>query len=203
MERSGPISVYCSGGIKKGAHDESKVIFGSFEREAIAKALSPVSVVFLRPDDRGDDIGDAFTVFGRDHFQVKLADFCVVDARHRRGIGVGIEMLSAKRFDKPLVSVAPPESHYRRTRLAYLGSEVEDYVHAHLFALSDAIVDSFHGAGEWIAGYLSAPTVVKGLSVLDKGIAAYEERQLGHDSPMQHILSLLAPQQGPSRRSAT
>jgi|ERR1700728_2494257 len=182
------ISVYCSGGIRKGPTDRSKLTWGDEERIALADQVLPVEVVFLNPDDRTDDLSDAFTVFGRDHFQVQVADLCVVDARQRRGIGVGIEMLSAKQFGKAIVSIAPPNSHYRREQLSYLGGHVEDYVHAHLFGLSDAIVDDFAQAGAWITSYLRGDVSIKGGSVVSDAIEAYRSRQLNRDRPMQQIL---------------
>jgi hypothetical protein len=182
------VSIYCSGGIRKGPADDAKLTWGDLEREALAEPLKPVEVVFLNPDERTDDLTDAFTVFGRDHFQVQVADVCVVDARQRRGIGVGIEMLSAKQFGKPIVSIAPPNSHYRRHQLSYLGGHVEDYVHAHLFGLSDAIVDDFREAGIWIASYLEGDVSVKGTSIVLEAIEAYRTRQLHRDIPMRKIL---------------
>lgn len=191
MAWSGPVGVYCSGGIKKGPNDASKLTWGDTERSALAEAMKPYEVVFLNPDERSDDLNDAFTVFGRDHFQVSVADVCAVDVRQRRGIGVGIEMLSAKYLGKAIVSIAPPESHYRRSSLSYLGGHVEDYVHAHLFGLSDAIVDDFTAAGKWISSYIAGNENIKGPSTVSDAIAAYRARQLHRDSPMAEILHKL------------
>lgn len=188
---SNAVAVYCSGGIKKGARDAQKLCWGDSERQIIQDALSPTRVVFLNPDDRGDDISDAFTVFGRDHYQVSVADFVVADLREKRGIGVGMEMLSAKWFAKPVISVAPPRSHYRLPRLAYLGATVEDYVHAHLFGVSDAIVDDFAAAGEWILRQTSEPVSPKSWSVLQDAIDAYRANQLRRDTPMLEALRSL------------
>jgi hypothetical protein len=185
------ISVYCSGGIKKGPSDVDKVSWDAIERNALLSALSPIKVVFLDPEHRTDDITDAFTVFGRDHYQVSVCDFVIIDARQRRGIGVGIEMLSAKWFAKPIISIAPPNSHYRRDELHYLGGTVKDYVHAHLFGISDAIVDDFSAAGLWIKDYLQSPRPIKDISVVTQAIAAYKEKQLHRDTPMLEALEIL------------
>ena len=185
------VSVYCAGGVKKGEQDEGKLIWGPEEQSALERGAAPIEVVFLSPNERADDVSDAFTVFGRDHYQVQVADYCVIDARQRRGIGVGIEMLSAKRFSKPLVVVAPPESHYRRARLVYLGGEVNDYVHAHMYGLADVIVDDFEQVGEWIRQYAGNPIPVKDASVVDDAIAEYRARQLQHDEPMRAVLTKL------------
>jgi hypothetical protein len=179
------ISIYCCGGIVKGAGDSAKASWGVDARGTLCEALAPTRVVYLDPAHRSDDVANAFTVFGRDHYQVGLCDFFVADLTQRRGIGVGIEMLSAKWQGKPLLAIAPPESHYRRAHLAYLGGQVPDYVHAHLFGVADAIVDDFAAAGAWIKRHLAEPARVKDMSVVTKAIAAYVATQLSTDVPMQ------------------
>ena len=179
------ISIYCCGGIVKGEGDSAKVSWGEDVRGALCEALTPTRIVFLDPVDRSDDVANAFTVFGRDHYQISLCDFFEADLTQRRGIGVGIEMLSAKWQGKPLVAVAPPESHYRRSHLAYLGGQVPDYVHAHLFGVADVIVDNFGSAGAWIKAHLAEPARAKNISVITEAIAAYVGTQLPVDMPMQ------------------
>lgn len=185
------ISIYCCGGIVKGAADSAKDSWGTDARRSLCEALTPTQVVFLDPAHRSDDVASAFTVFGRDHYQVALCDFFVADLTQRRGIGVGIEMVSAKWQSKPLVAVAPPESHYRRKHLAYLGGQVPDYVHAHLFGLADAIVDDFTAAGAWIKAHLAEPIPAKNISVITDAIAAYVATQLSTDVPMQTAIQEL------------
>jgi hypothetical protein len=75
--------------------------------------------------------------------------------------------------------------------LAYLGGEVDDYVHAHLFGLSDAIVNDFSEAGVWIRQFLSNPTPIKDISIVDDAITAYQSRQLSRDLPMQEAVTRL------------
>lgn len=182
------ISIYAAGGIQKGELDKGKVCWSKAEFDAITQELTPIEVVFLKPDERGDDIANAFTVFGRDHYQVSVADFVVVDLRQKRGIGVGIEMLSAKYYKKPLIAVAPRNDHYRKDYLEYLGGNVTDYVHAHLASVADAIVDDFPKAGEWIKEFLKNPKPVKGISILEDAIGQYKETQFKADLPMQEAL---------------
>ena len=101
-------------------------------------------------------------------------------------------MLSAKLFGKPLVSVVPPNSHYRRSKLSYLGGTAKDYVHAHLFGIADVIVDSFSDAGLWIKDFLRNLKPIKDTSVIDQAIAEYKRKQLAKDSPMLKALKELA-----------
>jgi hypothetical protein len=185
------VAIYCCGGILKGPADKEKLVWSSVERKVISDILSPNKVVFLNPDERSDDITNAFTVFGRDHFQISVCDFVVADLRQKRGIGVGIEMLSAKLQGKPLVAVAPPNSHYRRSSLEYLGGKVDDYVHAHLFGIADVIIDDFESAGKWIKQFLENPKKIKDSSVIKQAMSAYKEQQLNKDTHMLNALKQL------------
>lgn len=185
------IGIYAAGGIQKGSTDTGKIMWGSEEFAAIEKELSPIEVVWLNPDERGDDVADTFSVFGRDHYQVSVCDFVVADLRQKRGIGVGVEMLSAKYFKKPVISIAPLNDHYRKPKLNYLGGEVEDYVHAHLFGISDIIVNDFTEAGKWIKNYLESPSTIKDISIVTNAISEYKEKQLSKDNPMLEALKKL------------
>ncbi len=44
--------------------------------------------------------------------QIFLADIVFVDARHRHGLGVDAEMMWAKFHAKPVIILAPEETHY-------------------------------------------------------------------------------------------
>ena len=182
------IFIYCSGSIQKGKEDKGKLLWTDKEREELSSALNPIKTVFLNPDERTDDLNNHLTVFGRDHFQVSLADFIVVDARQRRGVGVGAEMLSAKLLNKPVISIVPKNSYYRKEKLEYLGGSSEDYIHAHMFGLSDVIVEDFRQAGEWIKEFLENPKPVKNITILEKAIEEYKKLQLDRDIPMKKII---------------
>ena len=185
------ISIYCSGGIKKGPHDDRKLTWDERAHEEFRTALRPYQVVFLNPDERTDDVSDLFTVFGRDHYQVSVADFVVIDARQRRGIGVGIEMLSAKWFTKPVISIVPRNSHYRREELQWQETTIKNYIHPHLLGLSDAVVSNFAEAAQWIREFLANPRPVKDMSVLTAAIDTYKQKQLKRDDPMVEALRML------------
>jgi hypothetical protein len=181
------ICIYCSGGIQKGAADNAKLCWTVAEKSTLANALYPIEVRFLNPDDPVANMTDTEALFGRDLYQVQIADFVVVDARERRGIGIGIEMLASRIMDTPLVVVAPSNTHYRKDELTYRGSTVNNYIHPHLRHLADVVVENFDLAGRWIKGYLDCPTKLKTHSVLYDAIEAYRTNLLPVDSPMLEI----------------
>ena len=99
------------------------------------------------------------TLLGRDLYAVEVADAVIVDARERRGLGVGTEMMASRLYGTLLVAVVPPDSHYRQSNMAVRGTTLDAYVHPHLLGLCDAIVSDFETAGRELtrlAGTVSA-----------------------------------------------
>lgn len=181
------ISIYCSGSIQKGTTDNTKLTWSGVDKAILTAALAPLEVRFLNPDDPLVCPNDTVALFGRDLYQVQLADFVVVDARERRGIGIGIEMLASRMLGTPLVVVAPRNTHYRKDELTYRGATVSNYVHPHLEILADAVVDSFHDAGQWIKDYRNSPRRVKDTGVLLQAIESYRVNLLPRDRPMLRV----------------
>ena len=183
------VIVYCSGSIQKGPQDTSRLCWSDLERADVSRGAHPHEIRFLNPEDPVSDLGDTPAVFGRDMYQVRCADAVIVDARERRGIGIGVEMLASRLLGTKLVAVAPRSSYYRRDSLTFRGSTVGNYVHPHLATLCDEVVDTFEDAGRWLAAHIGdAPG---GTSIVYAAIAAYKERLLPADKPMLELLPVL------------
>jgi hypothetical protein len=182
------VTVYCSGGIKKGTEDEGKICWTEADKRALQDAARPLDVRFFNPDDPVRDLNDAQVLFGRDMCQVQLADFVVVDARQRRGIGIGVEMLAAKVLGTGLVVVAPQNSHYRQARVVLRGGTAHDYIHPHLLGLADAIVGEFSEAGAVIRDYIGNRWKTKGIDAVFDAITSYKAKLLPSDDPTLEIL---------------
>lgn len=186
------ISIYCSGSIMKGAADEKKLCWSDIERREVAKGASPHEVVFLNPDDPITDPSNTLGQFGRDMYQVMVATAIVVDARERRGIGIGVEMTAAALLGTPIIVVAPRNSKYRADELEYRGVLVHDYVHPHVAALATAVVDDFLTAGELLPGLASQKTSTDHVpGWLDEAITEYRDNVLPADLPMLAALERL------------
>ena len=182
------ITIYPAGGIKKGEQDNEKASWTEEDMEIFRKKLLPIKVHFIDPRYRNDYLGDSLAVFGRDLMAVRISDFVVVDARHKRGIGVGQEMFFAKMNKVPVIAVAPKNSHYVRGKLEYLGQKVENYIHPFLFSTSDAIVESFEQAAEWIKGFLEKPVEVKDISITEEAIKEYMQKYMHKDDPVNQVI---------------
>lgn len=186
------VTIYCSGSIIKGnASSKGRQVWTDTERRQLADAALPVEVHFFNPDDPIDTLDNTVGLFGRDMYQIQTADFVVVDARERRGIGIGVEMAASKLLHKTLVVVAPTNSYYRSETLSFRGGTVDNYVHPHVQVLADAIVEDFEAAGVWIRESLSKPRHIKGLEAVYGSIEEYKREMLHLDAPMQLVLSLM------------
>jgi hypothetical protein len=185
-------SIYCSGSIAKGGSDEKKLCWTDAERHAISIGAEPSEVIFLNPDDPITDPTNTLGQFGRDMYQVMSASAVVVDARERRGVGIGVEMAAASALGTPIIVVAPPNSRYRTDRLEYRGAVIHDYVHPHVAALAWRVVDDFEGAGRALVGL--APTADRRNDLpswLEPAILEYETNVLPEDPPMLEALAAI------------
>ena len=182
------INIYPAGGVQKGEHDKGKMSWTEEDMSLFKAKLSDVAVNFIDPRYRNDNLNDSFAVFGRDLMAVRVSDFVVVDGRQKRGIGVGQEMLFAKLEGIPVVTVAPKGGHYRKGELHYLGQKVNDYVHPFIFSTSDAIVENFEEAADWIKNYLEKPVPIKSSRLTEEAIKEYTKKYMADDDPVNKAI---------------
>ncbi|MGW4412599.1 hypothetical protein ACWEJ6_52025 [Nonomuraea sp. NPDC004702] len=196
------LSVYCSGSIVKGASDEKKLCWSDMERSEVSKGAAPNEVVYLNPDDPITSPGNTLGQFGRDMYQVMVSTAVIVDARERRGLGIGVEMAAAATYGTPVIVVAPRNSKYRSDVLEYRGVTINNYIHPHVHALATAVVGDFMAAGEALARLArqdehhvepEAPTW------LEKAINEYVSNVLPGDVPMMDALRRLEAVSVPTR----
>jgi hypothetical protein len=186
------IGVYCSGSIEKKAEEAGKkTLWTNAERAEVSVGAAPRKIVYLNPDDPIVDAHNSLAQFGRDMFQIAVATAVVVDLRQRRGIGVGVELAAASAMEVPLIAVAPRESHYRATRLHYRGTTVEAYVHPHVEATCDVLVEGFREAGRYLGNrnFDVRKRAVPGW--LKPAVDEYQRNVLPDDQPMRHALGQL------------
>jgi len=183
------IAMYLAGSIKKG-HEKSDDFYWTEEDMALlSKNLDPHPVSFLNPAFRTDDLSDTFSVFGRDMLQVFSSNLIFVDARDRRGLGVGAEMMWAKVNKIPVVTWAPRNSHYRKDQTTLLGVPVTHFVHPFVASLSDVIVSDLVEGAQWIRGLLANPFIkIKGIEEITLAMQHYKDLQLPNDRPMHDLL---------------
>jgi hypothetical protein len=184
------ISIYLAGSIKKG-HEKANESFWTDEDMLFLKNNLPeYEISFLNPAFRSDNLSDQRSVFGRDMTQVFCSDVVFVDARDRRGLGVGAEMMWAKFHQIPIVTLSPKDSHYNKSKTSLLGVAVEDWVHPFVESLSDAIVGNLEEGANWIRKFVSDSTSkAKGVEYIRSTMQYYRDSQLDRDEPMKALIN--------------
>ncbi len=182
------IAIYLAGSIQKGHEKSGDTYWTSEDMEALKKALPEFTLSFLNPAARSDDLNDQRSVFGRDMLQVFSSDVVFVDARERRGLGVGAEMMWAKVNHIPVVTLAPRDSHYSKTETTLLGVAVKNWVHPFVESLSDCIAEDLEDGARWIRSTMSEPRSIKGIESVRSAMRYYIDNQLEMDAPMRDLI---------------
>jgi len=183
------ISIYLAGSIKKGHERTDESFWTEDDMLFLKKILSEYEISFLNPAFRSDDLSDQRSVFGRDMTQVFCSDIVFVDARDRRGLGVGAEMMWAKFHKIPIVTLAPKDSHYNKSKTTLLDVAVENWVHPFVESLSDAIVENLSDGAMWIRKFVSAiDPKIKDVKYIQSAMQHYRDSQLPHDEPMKALI---------------
>ncbi len=179
------LSIYLAGNIQKNHENKSTVYWTDHDCQVIQEALFPVQISFLNPALRTDDLTDQKAVFGRDMAQVFCADIVFVDARERRGLGVGAEMMWAKINEIPVITLAPKNSHYHKDKVVMLGETLSNWVHPFVESLSDVLVETVGEGAEWVSKFFKGETgSIKGIQSIKVAMAHYKKTGLKHDLPM-------------------
>ncbi|MCB1107142.1 MAG: hypothetical protein KDK76_03500 [Chlamydiia bacterium] len=182
------LSIYFAGTIQK-AHESLESRWTEEDFEILQEKLRPHTLFFLNPAQRSDDLSDPKSVFGRDMSQVFLADIVFVDARHRRGLGVGAEMMWAKFHSKPVITLAPEETHYRKTNVEILGTHIAEYVHPFIQNLSDALVTTIEEGAAWVLHWINGEVgEIKDKNAIYDAMRHYQHTQYNHDEPMRELV---------------
>lgn len=174
------VKIYLCGSIKKGSGDiAQRNYWGNEEEQAILTAFgSEYEITLLNPATAGLKRTDSFSNFGGDMFLVKTSNFIFVDARDRRGIGIGGEMFAAKYFGLPVVSLCPVGSHYRKEFVKDLcGEDVSNWVHPFITGLSDFLADTIEDAVEWMMEFSKQPVPIKGMEIIGEAIEHFLKSQ--------------------------
>ena len=180
------IAIYLAGSIKKGHENSNNSYWTDTDMDLLRESFEKHDVAFLNPAFRTDNLADQRSVFGRDMLQVFSSHAVFVDARDRRGLGVGAEMMWAKLNQIPVVAWAPKNSHYNKEKTSVLDVAVDGFIHPFVLGLSDKVIDTLPEGAEWLEKALSNPSSVKIKSTDDiaDAIEYYKSTQFHNDTPM-------------------
>lgn len=170
----GKVKFALLGSIPKG--DEARENFVDWKTEYIKAISSAIpNAIFLNGDLISDSVGSELVV-GHDLWMIKNADIIIVNAPAKIGAGTAQEMVLAKYFKKPVISVVPKNSHHRRSNVVFHGVEIVDWVHPFIDVSSDFIAEDIDQAIGWIEEYLSTPSKTKDITVFDQAIDNFETK---------------------------
>jgi hypothetical protein len=189
MER---VAIYLAGNIKKGHEKLNEDYWSDTELSIISNILKPIQIDFLHPAIRTDDLSDQKSVFGRDLSQVYCSNVVFVDVRQRRGLGVGAEMMWAKMNAIPVVTLCPPESHYKKREVNILNVPVDNWTHPFVENLSDQIVATIEEGAHWIHSFViknESKVEIKTPAYIKEAMDYYRETQYTNDEPMKELTS--------------
>jgi hypothetical protein len=153
------IKIVLLGSIPKG--DEERKAFIDWKKEYIKKITKEIpNVKFLYGDLISDKVGPELVV-GHDLWLIKHADLVIVNTVPRVGAGTAQEMIVAKIFKKPVISVIPKNTYHRRSNIIFDGTLIKDWIHPFLLVSSDVIVETVNEAIFWIKSYMKDPRKIK------------------------------------------
>lgn len=174
------IKIYLCGSIKKGSSDnEKKHYWGEKEELEIINSFGgQFEIILLNPATIGIKRNDSYSNFGADVFLVKNSDFIFVDARNKRGIGVGCEMIIAKYYGIPVVTLCPNETDYKKSFVEDLcGENVSNWIHPFVAGPSDFICDDIPSAVKWMIDHLDNPKHIKNIDILEESVEYFTSKQ--------------------------
>ncbi len=137
--------------------------------------LSQISNATFTDGDEWKDETKPLLVVGHDANLIKQADVIIVNAESKLGAGTSQEMVIAKYFSKPVISVLPKNTHHRRSGVVFDGVRVDDWIHPFILTFSDVVVESIDECVEWVKDFIHNPENkrIKDISVVDEAVAAY------------------------------
>lgn len=183
------IAIYLAGSIKKEHVKGNESYWSESDMECLQVNLPTYAISFLNPSFRTDDLSDQYSVFGRDMLQVFCSDIVFVDAREKRGLGVGAEMMWAKVHRLPIITLAPKNSHYHKSNTTLLDVALKDWVHPFVESLSDAIVENLKEGAIWIERFISNSSMpIKDIAYIESAMIHYRAAQFQSDEPMKKLI---------------
>lgn len=136
------------GSLPKG--DEARKDFTDWKIEYVEKiSVAIPEAIFLHGDLISDSEGSEIVV-GHDLWLIKRSDIVIVNAPSKIGAGTAQEMVLAKQFGKPVISVVPSKTHHRKTNVTFHGKTMDEWIHPFLDLSSDVVVENIEEAIIWI-----------------------------------------------------
>ena len=175
MKKNNFIKFTLLGSIPKGDEERKSWVDWKLEYVSKIKQAFP-EAKFLHGDLISDSVGPKLVV-GHDLWLIKHSDIIIVHAVSKIGAGTAQEMVLAKYFQKPLISVVPKDTHYRRSNIVFHGVMIENWIHPFIYVTSDYVAEDIEQVILWIKEFLKNPKQkIKNISIFDNAIFLFESK---------------------------
>lgn len=160
------------GSIPKG--DEERMVWKDWKVEYKEK-LSVIPNIKFTDGDEWKDETRPLDLVGHDLNLIKTADVVVVNAETKLGAGTAQEMVVAKYFKKPVITVLPKDTHHRKSNVVFSGTKIDDWIHPFILTFSDIVVKNIEECVTWTQNLFNNSTEkrIKDLAIIDEAIRSY------------------------------
>lgn len=160
------------GSIPKG--DEERKVWRDWKVEYKEKLSVITNIQFTNGDEWKDETRPLELV-GHDLNLIKTADMVIVNAETKLGAGTAQEMVVAKYFKRPVITVLPKDTHHRKSNIVFNGTKIDDWVHPFILTFSDTVAEDIDECVAWIQDFVNNPgdKKIKDISVVDEAIGTY------------------------------
>ncbi|MBU0953416.1 MAG: hypothetical protein KKA90_03275 [Nanoarchaeota archaeon] len=137
--------------------------------------LSRIRDIVLTDGDVWRDETKPLQLVGHDTYLLRTADIIIVNAEEMLGVGTAQEMVIAKYFSKPVITILPKDAHHRKSNIVFNGTKIDDWIHPFVLAFSDLVVENVDDCLEWIEVFRRNPETkeIKDITILDNAISSY------------------------------
>ena len=161
------MKIYLAGSVPKG--DEEAKDYIDWRKEYFKTISQNINdVELLDANDFYILEGNSEALFGAECSHIKKSDLVIVNAETKLGAGTAMELVIAKYFRKPVITVLPKNSDHRRSNLIFRGKEVKEWIHPFIDTFSDVIIEKIFEIKNAVE--LIKKQKIKGISVIDEAI---------------------------------
>jgi nucleoside 2-deoxyribosyltransferase len=165
--------IYLAGSIPKGDSESKKAVNW---RKIYTKEIQKIDKTAKTIDPDVPTLeGDSLAVTGADCLLIKTCDLVVVNAETKVGAGTAMELVVAKYFKKPVVSILPKDSHHRRSNVVFNGRRVSDWIHPFIDTFSDVVIEDISEFSK--ANKKLQKLKIKEIGIIDQAVNYVEKLQ--------------------------
>ena len=182
------MKIYLAGSVPKGTDEEKEFVNWRLRYKSVLEKF--LNAEFIFPGAGDMDESDYLLIVGKDSRSIKHADLVIINAEERLGVGTAHEMIIAKYFKKPVVTVLPKNSYHRRPNVVFQNKyKVEDWIHPFLHTFSDFIVEKAEDI-QTICDKIFTENI-KDITIIDKAVSHRENKSADYqNSAEDHKLFL-------------